>query len=328
MAKWTKNNIFESFDKVVYDDEFGYGVMPKVAPSQFQFVIKDKIVPITDLFVKKDDNYIRLDCDIDRVCKILFDEPLYICSSYINKTFEKASIDSIVINCIVKVLKRFEDIALPKKLAKYDFNKTIPFSDIKKTDIYVFDGSLTSGVLPVLYNGEKGDKCFYLGVGVAKICETFDSIEKDKPVCIIEVCENQIEIMPGDANLVFTPDYYDLISRKERTTFLTRQFNGNALMLVAMKNEDANDIMFMWQKHFENVNFVIEIYKVLNVNDERRSYLVTHNIPNGECFYLLKSEEIKTVGLDSFIRLTAINQKGDLVAFSKGVDIGTLNFSR
>lgn len=315
MMLWEKKSLFDSFKKVVFNESLGYGVMPKFNPNELSFIIDKKPHQIKDLFVKVDDKFIPASLQVEQLFDNLSSESLYICTSFIEKKFEKAKIASVSYDTMVRVIKTAKDLEL--KTGELDlkaFSLNLPIKEFLGFTLWVNEGSMKNAMLRPGYHEVGFDEEFYLfGEGEVKVIKTYQPDNEKGFLCdVLTNDEKTKQIQFNEPNFITTPEKYNEIYEVVLSKF-TPGKNENSFRLHV-----ENKTMF-YQPVAHSEKYVVVLSKLVRDKFGFQYYhLKDYELSKDtHCFYVPEEDNLH-FGANLYVKLIALDKLGAELA-STGV---------
>lgn len=316
MILWEKKSLFESFNKVIFVDSFGYGTMPELTLKDFKFVINDKTYQVNELFVKKDDGYVRADSEPDKFFDHLSSQSLYLCTSYIDKTYELAKISKVSFSTFLRAIKNVKEVTSKKnELDLKAFNLELNFKEFLEYTLWVNKGELKNSFLQPGYreiNFE--DEFFILGEGPVKVIKTYLSDNKDDSLCDVSLEDGKVKhIKYGDATFVTTPIKFNEIVEIACSKF-SKANNENIFQLHVEEVESRSKTLF-YQPVKGADSYKVKVSRLVrNKLGFHYYHLKDYKLDNStNCFYI-PSEDYLQFGNNLFVRLIALDKNNNELA--------------
>lgn len=316
MVLWEKKNLFESFGKAVFDESFGYGYMPKLNLKEFKFFDGNNVYQANEFFVKQDNAYVRADLESEKFFDYLISQSLYICTSYINKTYNAVKVSKVLLETFVRVISNIDDLNLKKnELGLKALNLELDLKRFLEYTFWVNEGKIKESLFQPGYH-EVGfeDEFYVLGEGKAKVIKTYLSTNEEDCLCDVSFpngIEKQIKF--ADPNFVTLPNKYNEIVELVSQKFVKGTNENMFQLYVESVGNRSKSLFYQPVKGAESYKV-----KVSRLVRNRLGYQYFHLKEyklekTTNCFYI-PNEDFVQFGNNLFVRLIALDKNNNELA--------------
>lgn len=323
MSAWKQINIFESFQKLIFVEEFGFGYTPKPKYSNIEFHTQnEKLYYLDEIYVQEGNKYLKLEQMVERTAEFVFKKQLFISKSVTSPIFAPISLVSIKLTINLYTLPDYDLIDVEAK--KWDKNLFEAIynnaNEVENAKVWCFEDELKKAFKRPCF-GEKHQQQYYLlGSGVASLVKSFEYKDDASPLMEIKTHDRgNLIIKQGDKNLVSLPSTYDEVDWCEDLTIFKKSLEDAPLMTFIEKSEQG--VLFVWKKLDDSYDYFIELYRLKNSKFGHKPYLLESIKSNDKQYYALNEEEHKLLGSHLIVRLVVKNKEGKVTNFTKGYNI-------